>query len=405
MAKKVSKRKSGRRPAQGKSSKLKAGPKKSSKSQKSSGVSPSLKAFPMKGKRKRLKPATGEPVIYGIQVGRKLTPIDMKPQPFRSQDLIDLNQMLKTSGTVQGTIPRLAFYEVGTGEIEKTKSGKEKKRIIRGGPLKGKQALVEKTVLRFRVPNYGVKWRQLLYSGGTFERAAQSYRQVRNKYESIKADALAKIGFTSFKEARPRLAGALEVKEVKLKGRTLTEAIRQIQVPVSQKWLKKNKVYVGQLGKAQGDNIAVVGNIVVTSKGKKETIPVNVRVKYLSDITNEIGRQLRTRLANQGMSYTSPRELTSIYEQAVARMEAREGGIRKKDVKNLQRLIVPGGPKAPRLGEALAGEKEFPLEHANKVFANLKFYFYKDALAEATRKIRTKKVSKKKKIVKKGKKK
>lgn len=387
-----------------------ANAKKSSRSPKTSKTSPdflkpvmsaNLKAIPLSPTGKPLKPDTKQPVIYGIQEkkGRKtvIRKIDMAPQPYLPADLLALNELVKRSAIAQESAkPKLAFFQVKVpDEFEKTKAGRTKKVVIKAGPLKGKRVPVPKTVLKFEVPPEGEEWRQLYYEGAKFSHAIQKNLQTRNAYEVVKSEMLGREGFSRFKDAHSRFAGGYEIKNVTLRGRTLTEALRQIQVPVSSLWLKDKKVILEKFRHNQIGNIFVQGNVGVTAKGQRFNIPLEISARYLTDLPNEIGRAIRQRMADRGVTFTTPRELALIEQGAWRKLKALRGGLKSERAKReIARLTQPGlEPKSPKLKTHLhriaAGSEtpdDFPLKTSDSVKVNLRFSFYRDPLAKVEKK-------------------
>ena len=368
-----------------------------------------IRAVALSPDGKPLKKASGQAVTYGIQSesrGRKeIHPIAMPPQSFRKHDLEALDKLLKTSADAQGKpIPSLAFFQVTIpGEFEATPTGKVKRKEIQAGPLKGKRVPIQKTRLQFDPPDKSDAWRQLYYEGGEFSHAIHKNLQKRNTYEIVKSSLLGKEGFTKFSDAHSRFVGGFVTKNVHLRGRTLTEALRQIQVPVSAKWLKKNKVVVDKFRERQIGNITVDGSVKVktTEAGERveKNIPVKVSVRYLADITNEVGRAIRQRLADQGSTFTTPRELALIEAGAWRKLKALRGGLRaQRAQRELQRLTQPGlSPKSAKLSRAIKQVAkgtlkpgDFPLSTPDDVSVNLRFSFYRDPLAKAPTKGRKK---------------
>lgn len=349
------------------------------------------------------KKSLGKPVVYGIQVEtagkkKKILPLQMSPQTFRKHDLEALNNMLKTSAAAQGkAIPSLAFFQVVVpGEYEKTPTGRIKRRMIGAGPLKGQMAPIPKTRLQFDPPTPSEAWRQLYYEGAEFSHAIHKNLQTRNAYETVKSTLLSQEGFTKFSDAHSRFVGGFVSKNVHLKGKTLTEALRHLQVPVSSKWLKKNKVVIDTFRDRQIGNITVDGSVKVKTREDGErvekNIPVKVSVRYLADVANEVGRTIRQKLADQGSTFTSPRELALIEAGAWRKLKAMRGGLRSQRAqRELQRLTQPGvSPKTPKLSRALKAIAKgkmkpgnFPLHETDDVSVNLRFSFYRDPLAKA----------------------
>jgi hypothetical protein len=385
--------------------------KKSSPSPKTSKTSPeflkpatsgkALTVIPLTPTGKRLKPDTKQPVIYGIREkkGRKVTvkKIQMAPQPFLPSDLKALNDLVQRSANAQDShAPKLAFFQTKVpDEFERTPSGKIKRYTIKAGPLKGKRVPIPKTVLKFETPEEGSEWRQLFYEGPKFSHAIQKNLQARNTYEVVKSEMLGQEGFTRFKEAHSRFAGGYEIKNVTLHGRTLTEALRQIQVPVSSLWLKDKKVILEKFRDNQIGNIFVQGNVGVTAKGKRFNIPLEISARYLTDLPNEIGRAIRQRLADRGVTFTTPRELALIEQGAWRKLKALRGGLKSERARReIARLTQPGiEPKSPKLKTHLhriaAGTEapdDFPLQTSDNVKVNLRFSFYRDPLAKVEKK-------------------
>lgn len=367
-------------------------------------LSPKLKAIPLSATGKKLTKASAGPVIYGIQetrgkgksaktITRKL---DMAPQAFRKEDLQALEKLLKTSADAQGKItPNLAFFQVKVpGEFERTKSGRIKRVTVKAGPLKGQKVPVYKTEMKFEPPPESAEWRQLFYQGNKFSHAIHKNFQTRNKYEYVKSEMLGKEGFSKFDEAHSRFVGGYETRDVTLKGRTLTEALRQIQVPVSSLWLKEKKVVLEKFRDNQIGNIFVRGNVAVKAKGQRYDIPLEISARYLTDLPNEIGRAIRQRLADRGVTYTTPRELAMIEQGAWKKLKAYRGGLKTERARReLARLTQPGiNPKAPKLKTSLEkiakgkmSPDDFPLKESDEVKVNLRFSFYRDPLAKVTK--------------------
>ncbi len=388
----VNVRKSGRSPTK---------PKTSQNFLKSAFAKPSLTVIPLKPDGTTLNTPFNKRVIYGIREkkGTKTTirKIDMAPQVFRREDLEALTSLVKRSATAQeSNNPKLAFFQTKIpGEFERTKTGRIKRVTVKAGPLKGKRVPVFKTEMRFEVPKDGAEWRQLFYHGNKFSHAIQKNLQTRNKYEVVRSEMLGKEGFSEFKEAHSRFAGGYEIRDVTLKGRTLTEALRQIQVPVSSLWLKDKKVILEKFKDNQIGNIFVKGNVAVTAKGKRFDLPVEISARYLTDLPNEIGRAIRQRLADRGVTFTTPRELAAIEQGAWNKLKKLRGGLKtEKARREMARLTQPGlNPKAPKLRahlERIAKGKEspedFPLTTSDSVKVNLRFSFYRDPLAKAEKK-------------------
>lgn len=403
--KRVSKTKSP--PKSGLKTKLKSAPspKKSKKSSDFLKGVPSSKniptAIPLTPAGKVLKSPINKAVIYGYRDKRGgktiVRKLEMAPQPFRKADLEALNQLLKRSVIAQeSNAPKLAFFQTKIpGEFEKTKTGRIKRVTLKAGPLKGKRVPVFKTELRFEAPGAGSEWRQLLYVGNKFSHAIQKNLQTRNTYEIVKSELLGKEGFTRFEEAHSRFAGGYEIKDVSLRGRTLTEALRQIQVPVTALWLKDKKVILEKFRDNQIGNIFVQGNIAVTAKGQRFNLPIEISARYLTDLPNEIGRAIRQRLADKGATFTTPRELAAIEQGAWRKLKALRGGLKTERARReMQRLTQPGiNPKAPKLKSHLKriakgseSPEDFPLKTTDEVKVNLRFSFYRDPLAKTEKK-------------------
>jgi hypothetical protein len=360
-----------------------------------------LTAIPLTPAGKPLKSATNKAVIYGYREKRGgktiIRKLDMAPQVYRKSDLEALNQLLERSVTAQeSNAPKLAFFQTKIpGEFEKTKTGRIKRVTLKAGPLKGKKVPVFKTEIRFDVPEAGSEWRQLLYNGNKFSHAIQKNLQTRNTYEVVKSEMLGKEGFTKFEEAHSRFAGGYEIKDVSLRGRTLTEALRQIQVPVTSLWLKDKKVILEKFRDNQIGNIFVKGNVAVTAKGQRFNLPVEISARYLTDLPNEIGRAIRQRLADKGATFTTPRELAAIEQGAWRKLKALRGGLKTERARReMSRLTQPGiNPKAPKLKSHLEkiargtqSPADFPLQTTDEVKVNLRFSFYRDPLAKTEKK-------------------
>jgi hypothetical protein len=373
-----------------------------------------LTAIPLTPGGKPLKSPTNKAVIYGYREKRGgktiVRKLDMAPQTYRKSDLEALNQLLKRSATAQeSNAPKLAFFQTKIpNEFEKTKTGRIKRVTLKAGPLKGKRVPVFKTEIRFALPEAGSEWRQLLYVGNKFSHAIQKNLQTRNTYEVVKSEMLGKEGFTKFEEAHSRFAGGYEIKDVSLRGRTLTEALRQIQVPVTSLWLKDKKVILEKFRDNQIGNIFVKGNVAVTAKGQRFNLPIEISARYLTDLPNEIGRAIRQRLADKGATFTTPRELAAIEQGAWRKLKALRGGLKTERARReMSRLTQPGiNPKAPklkshleRIAKAIASGTEspddFPLRTTDEVKVNLRFSFYRDPLAKTEKKKKGKRKSKK----------
>lgn len=249
-----------------------------------------------------------------------------------------------------------------------------------------------KTEIKFDLPPEDSEWRQLLYEGGKFSKAIHKNLQKRNRYEIVKSEMLGREGFAKFDDAHSRFVAGFATKDVTLKGRTLTEALRHIQVPVDSKWLKKNKVVLDQFRDNQIGNIFVRGTVNVRAKGQTYNIPLEISARYLTDLPNEIGRAIRQRLADRGATYTSPRELALIEQGAWKKLKALRGGLKTERARReIARLTQPGiSPKSPRLKTALEkvargkmAPEDFPLQETDQVKVNLRFSFYRDPLAKA----------------------
>jgi hypothetical protein len=371
---------------------------------------PNLTAIPLSPSGKPLQSPLGKAVIYGYREkkgGKTLVrKLDMAPQTYAKADLEALNQLLKRSATAQeSNVPSLAFFQTKIpNEFEKTKTGRIKRVTLKAGPLKGKRVPVFKTELRFALPETGSEWRQLLYVGNKFSHAIQKNLQTRNTYEVVKSEMLGKEGFTKFEEAHSRFAGGYEIKDVSLRGRTLTEALRQIQVPVTSLWLKDKKVILEKFRENQIGNIFVKGNVAVTVKGQRFNLPIEISARYLTDLPNEIGRAIRQRLADKGATFTSPRELAAIEQGAWRKLKALRGGLKTERARReMSRLTQPGlNPKAPKLKSHLErifkgteSPVDFPLRTTDSVKVNLRFSFYRDPLAKREKKKKGKRKPKK----------
>jgi hypothetical protein len=360
-----------------------------------------LSAIPLTTTGKPLKKVTGEQVIYGIRERKgnkvQVRKIDMAPQLFRRADLDALNDLVKRSATAQESLnPKLAFFQVKVpDEYERTPGGRVKRVKLKAGPLKGQAVPVPKTVLEFVPPEEGSEWRQLYYEGPKFSHAIQKNLQARNTYEVVKSEMLGKEGFSQFKEVHSRFAGGYEIRDVSLKGRTLTEALRQIQVPVSSLWLKDKKVILEKFRDNQIGNIFVKGNVNVNAKGKRFDIPIEISARYLTDLPNEIGRAIRQRLADKGVTFTTPRELAMIEQGAWRKLKALRGGLKSERARReMSRLTQPGiEPKSPklkthlhRIASGIETVDDFPLATSDNVKVNLRFSFYRDPLAKTEKK-------------------
>ena len=367
-------------------------------------------AIPLTPAGKPLKSPTNKAVIYGYREKRGsktiIRKLDMAPQTFRKADLESLNQLLKRSVIAQeSNVPKLAFFQTKIpGEFEKTKTGRIKRVTLKAGPLKGKRVPVFKTEIRFDQPEAGAEWRQLLYVGNKFSHAIQKNLQTRNTYEVVKSEMLGREGFTKFEEAHSRFAGGYEIKDVSLRGRTLTEALRQIQVPVTSLWLKDKKVILDKFRDNQIGNIFVKGNVAVTAKGQRFNLPIEISARYLTDLPNEIGRAIRQRLADKGATFTTPRELAAIEQGAWRKLKALRGGLKTERARReMSRLTQPGiNPKAPklkshleRIAKGMQAPEDFPLKTTDEVKVNLRFSFYRDPLAKTEKKKKGKRKPKK----------
>lgn len=335
-------------------------------------------------------------MIYGIQEkkGRKtvVKKIEMTPQAFREKDLKDLDKLLKQSAKAQGKTPELAFFQVQTDEFERTKTGRVKKTVVKAGPLKGKRVPVHKTRMQFAPPKKDEAWRQAYYKGNEFSHLIHKNFQTRNTYEVVKSEALGQAGFTTYKDTHSRFVAGYEVKDATLKGRTLSEALRHIQVPVNSLWLNEKKVILDKFKDNQIGNIFVTGNVEVKVKGESHVIPIELSARYLTDLPNELGRAIRQRIADKGATYTSPKELAAIAKGAWDKLKKMRGGLKSEKAKReIQRLAEPGlSPKSPKLKSHLqriakgkASPDSLPLKKTDSVKINLRFAFYRDPLATA----------------------
>ncbi len=399
-----SKTKSPPKPKPANDKKSSRSPKKSNTSRdflKSAFSANNLTVIPLTPGGKPLKKVIGEQVIYGIREKKgksiRIRKIDMAPQLFRKDDLADLNGLVKRSATAQeSNNPKLAFFQVKIpDEYERTSAGRVRRVKLKAGPLKGRMVPVPKTVMEFKTPPEGSEWRQLYYEGPKFSHAIQKNLQERNVYEVVKSEMLGQEGFSTFKEIHSRFAGGYEIRDVTLKGRTLTEALRQIQVPVSSLWLKDKKVILDKFRDNQIGNIFVKGTVNVTAKGKRFDIPIEISARYLTDLPNEIGRAIRQRLADKGVTFTTPRELALIEQGAWRKLKSLRGGLKSERARReMSRLTQPGiDPKAPKLKAHLhriaAGTQtvdDFPLQSSDNVKVNLRFSFYRDPLAKTEKK-------------------
>jgi hypothetical protein len=321
-------------------------------------------------------------------MGGKIKPISMDSQVFRKEDLKNLGSLLQRSASAQekGKPLRLAFFQTRTDEVLKTKTGRVRKKVVKSGPRKGTLVPIYRTKIEFARPKKNVKWRTLLYEDGHFQSAIQPYFQKRSAYEEVKAEVLNKIGFTSFEEKQKRFLAGFNTGSVRLQGKTLTEALRHIQPPVSNLWLKKNKVVLKFFKKNRIGNIHVDGNVYVTVGGKSQApIPIRAVVRYMGELPGEIGRAIRASLADKGATYTNPVELAKIEARVEKKYRKSKGGLKsKKAAEELRRLTQPGRePGTPKLLSALrkiqkgkAGE--FPLAKTDSVVVNLNFRFYRD---------------------------
>lgn len=350
-----------------------------------------LQAVPLHpSTQRKLKTPSSKTVVYGIQQGKKLLPLEMQPQKFSKKDLQEFQKMLSAASAAQGKkgLPRLAFFQVRSEEVERTPTGKVKKVKVKSGPKKGTLAPIYKTEIKFRKPRKEIKWRTLLYEGNRFERSVQPYFQERDKYEVVKADVLNKIGFTSFEEKERRFVAGFETGKVRLQGKTLTQALRHIQPPVSSLWLKKKKVILKFFKKNKIGNIFVDGSVYVTANGKvQKPIPVKAIVRYMGDLPSELGRAIREHLADTGATYTSPKDLAEIESRIEAKYRSRRKGLKSnKAIDELRRFIRPGRlPKTPQLLSAIRklqkgkiSSSDFPLAKTDSVVVDLRFRFYRD---------------------------
>jgi hypothetical protein len=325
----------------------------------------------------------------------------MEPQVYRRDDLKNLGLLLQRSASAQekGQALRLAFFQTRTDEVLKTPTGRERKRVVKSGPQKGTLVPIYRTRISFSRPKKTEKWRTLLYEDGHFQRAIQPFFQKRSAYEEIKAEVLNKIGFSSFEEKIKRFLAGFNTGSVRLKGKTLTEALRHIQPPVSNLWLKKNKVVLKFFKKNKVGNIHVDGNVYVTVGGKvQEPIPIRAVVRYMGELPSEIGRAIRASLADKGATYTNPIELAKIEARVEKKYRKTKGGLNsKKAAEELRKLTQPGRePKTPKLLAALRKIQkgkggEFPLAKTDSVVVNLNFRFYRDVSVGETRKKRKRK--------------
>lgn len=317
--------------------------------------------------------------------------IEMSPQEFSKKDFQALDRLLKQSAKAQGKRPDLAFFQVKTDDYEKTKTGRIKKTVIKAGPLKGKRMPVHKTKVQFTTPPASAEWRQAHYQGEKFSHLIHKNFQRRNTYEVVKSEMLGQEGFTEYKDAHSRFVAGYEAKDVTLKGRTLTEALRHIQVPVNSLWLNEKKVILEKFRDNQIGNIFVTGNVVVKARGETQTIPIELSARYLTDLPNELGRAIRQRLADRGATYTSPKELAAIAAGAWDKLKKMRGGLRSEKAKReIARLTEPGlSPKSPklkahlqRIAKGKASPDSLPLAKTDEVKINLRFAFYRDPLAK-----------------------
>jgi hypothetical protein len=354
-----------------------------------------LVAVPLGTNGKKLKRPTSQQVIYGMEEklpsGKKVIhPITMEAQKYSAKDLKALTNLYRKSAKAQGTKkPLLAFLEVKVpGEFKKTKTGRDQTKVIKAGPLSGKRAKVSKTVLKFTTPKKDDEYRQLLAVGTEIKRAVHRNFQKRNNYEFVKSEMLGDAGFTTFKDAHSRFIAGHEIANAVLKGKTLTEALNKIQVPVSALWLNKNKVVIPKFAKDQVGNIVVTGSVKVTSSGMEENIPINLTVRYLTDIPTTLGRNIRQKLADRGKTFTSPKELAAIAMGAWGKLKKLRQGMKTKKAKNeMRRLLHPGfDSQSAHIGGAIrkiikGEDTDFPLTKTDNVSVNLQFAFYSDPLA------------------------
>ena len=354
-----------------------------------------------KTKRPVTTKRSGMLVIYGIKSGRKVEPISMDPQKFSRKDMGELGDLLQTSASAQqkGSPLRLRFFQTRTKETLKTPTGKNKERVIKSGPQKGRRTPIFKTKISFTRPKKSEKWRQLLYLDGQFQTAAQRNFQRRSAYEEIKAEVLNKIGFSSFEEKTKRFLAGFNTGHVRLTGKTLTEALINIQPPVSNLWLKKNKVVLKFFKKNRVGNIHVEGNVYVTVGGVKQPpIPILAVVRYMGELPGEIGKAIRAKLADSGATYTNPIELAKIESRVENKYRKSKGGLKsKKAAEELRRLVQPGrDPHTPKLLSSLRKIQkghavDFPLAKTDNVVVNLNFRFYRDVSVGETKKKRKRK--------------
>ena len=353
-----------------------------------------LKAVPLSSSGKKLKGPIKGPVIYGMEEKKPngktvVHKIKMDPQRYREKDLKSLETLYRQSAKAQkSTTPELAFSEVKVpGKYKKTKAGKDRYKTLKAGPLSGKKVKIFATELKFEQPTKEKEYRQLLATGTKIKRAIHKNFQKRNEYEFVKSKLLGKAGFTNFKESHSRFVAGHKIAETTLKGKTLTEALNKIQVPVSALWLDKKKVVVPKFAKDAVGNIVVTGNVKVKSGGKVENMPLNVSVRYLTDVPTTLGRAIRQKLADAGKTFTTPKELAAIAKGAWNKLKAIRGVVKTKKAKDeMRRLLVPGfDAKGAKLGSSIkkiiSGESDgsfFPLATPDSVAVNLNFAFYSD---------------------------
>ncbi|HEX3102642.1 MAG TPA: hypothetical protein VHQ01_12650 [Pyrinomonadaceae bacterium] len=142
-------------------------------------------------------------------------------------------------------------------------------------------------------------------------------------------------------------------------------------------------------------NIFVTGNARVTTPKGKLDIPIQISSRYLGELPQEIGRKIRQALADNGVTYTSPKNLAAIQKSVLAKFKGKRGGLMtEKARKEIARLTQPGAnPKSAKLKTALdkvakgkLSDANFPLKEAEGVTVNLRFSFYRDPLAKADKK-------------------
>lgn len=373
--------------------------KKKSKPSKSSGT---LEFFPlqlvvMNESGKVLKrPTTKNRVIYGIQKGKLIKTLNRVPQPYIKAEAEAMKEKLNVSQGEKGSKTSQVFFEVKTNEILKDENGNPIIRKVKIGTKKvlqkngkRKSVAIYKEVPTYRIkiqskpPTKNQEWRQVIYQDGKRLRTIHPYFQKRDTYERVTAEILNRNQATSIKGISARTIKAFQITS-KLHGKTLAQAIKAFQPPVSDKWLKRNKI----------EHIVVYGTAQIkTSSGETHEIKFNEHSKRFAYIPTSLGRSLRMALARMGKTFTAPAMLKQIGAKIDRKYKGKSHTTKAKNEKfSFAMLMTNVGNK---------NVLKHKLDHVTNITIDMKIEFMRDDLPVKPKRKALKKKSAKKKGTKK----